>query len=303
MPNIWTHVLFVDQLCNELNRHDLIQTSGHSLHLGAQGPDPFFYHNFLPFSQDEHVDEVGMKLHTEQCGPLLIDMIERGAYHKNHLQAFILGFVSHHMLDRHTHPYIHYHAGYEANKHQELETIIDTIMLERFRSIKTWKNPVHKQIKSRSLPSIAQLMDLLLDTHFPGLVEDYPDNFIHQSYRHIQFAQRVLYDPWKWKNKYFGSLVSSFSHQPVNDDKDYLNEQKNRWHHPATNEPHTSSFLDHYEEALEEGKLLFQLILSYWENPDSSRLNEIKDMIGNRSYDTGAPLSEGLVNRFSNPIV
>ncbi|MBN9656358.1 zinc dependent phospholipase C family protein [Halobacillus sp. GSS1] len=304
MPNIWTHILFVDQLCEELDRKDLLETSPASLHMGAQGPDPFFYHNFLPFLPDKEVAEIGMLMHTERCGPFLMDMIERGKSEKNSVQSFILGFVSHHLLDRHTHPYIHYHAGYEENKHQELEVALDTVMLNREKSLKTWKNPVHTKIKmGKQVLPISSFMHGLLDKHYPEVTTKHKKKVIQESFFHIQAAQRVLYDPWKWKNHWFGSLVSSFSHQPINEDKDFLNENRTEWRHSATNEKRNESFLDLYAQAKNEGILLFKYIFEYWKTGSSEVLAHIQKIIGNISYDTGEPLEKMLVNRYSHPIV
>ncbi|KHE72891.1 hypothetical protein LD39_02180 [Halobacillus sp. BBL2006] len=304
MPNIWTHILFADTLCEKIDRNDILKTSSNPLHMGAQGPDPFFYHNFWPFLPNDQVEEVGMKLHTEQCGPFLLDMIERGAYQKNQIQAFILGFVSHHILDRNTHPYIHFHAGYKENKHQELEVIIDTLMLEKHRGIRTWKTPVHKEISMGEWKkSVSTLLKSLIDTHYHGLIHHYPEDFIEKSYNHIVMAQRVLYDPWGWKNKRFGKLVGPFSHQAVENETDYLNEQRRTWNHSATNEENTASFLDLYEEALREGEQVFPLILSYWNDPGAEKIEKVKEIIGNVSYDTGKPLEENHENLYSHPIV
>ncbi|QAS51723.1 zinc dependent phospholipase C family protein [Halobacillus litoralis] len=304
MPNIWTHIIFVDTLCHDLGHKALLDTSYASLHMGAQGPDPFFYHNFLPFLPDQKVAEVGMQLHTENCGPFLLDMIKIGSQSKHHLQAYILGFVSHHILDRHTHPYIHYHAGYEGNKHQKLEVIIDTLMLQRERNRKSWHTPVHKEIRiKKNTTAIADMMYTLIDTHYPGTVEAYSPSFVTRSLQHIQAAQRVLYDPWKWKNKYFGPLVSSFSHQPISQPKDYLNENRTDWNHPATNKVRDESFLDLYKKALDEGERLFKHIFNYWETLEAAHWYKIQEIIDNVSYDTGETLDKKLTNKYSRPII
>ncbi|CDQ21132.1 zinc dependent phospholipase C family protein [Halobacillus karajensis] len=304
MPNTWTHILFADQLCEDLGREDILKTSSTVLHMGAQGPDPFFYHNFLPFLPNKKVPEIGRILHTEKCGPFLLDMIERGKTAKNTLQVYILGFLSHHILDRHTHPYIHYHAGYVAHKHQELEVIIDTILLKRERNQHSWKTPVHKEIKiGKEIVPITSLLESLLRVHFPTIHEKYKTKDIYHSFLHMQAAQRVLYDPWKWKNVWFHSLVSPFSHQPIVEHRDFLNEDRLEWNHPATFEKRNESFLDLYEFAIDEGRTLFQNTFDYWESSDISLLSEIQKDVANISYDTGEPLETSLRNQYSSPIV
>ena len=303
VPNIWTHILFVDELCKRTGRDELLQTSSTGLHIGAQGPDPFFYHQFWPFLSKGAGEDIGMQLHTENCGPFLVDMVKKGADKKHEMQAFILGFLSHHYLDRITHPYVHYHSGYEANKHQLLEVAIDTVMLDRMRARKTWKTPANKEIRPHQLiDPITDLVTELIATHFPNREISSIHPIVRQSYKHMYQAQFVLYDPWGWKNRWFGSLVSAFSHKPL-DDKDYVNESKNTWYHSATEEANQDSFIDLYESALEEGSELFSIVFEYWSSPSQDLLEEIKKKISNISYDTGRPLSENQTNRFSSPIV
>ncbi len=59
-----------------------------------------------------------------------MDLIERAKNRDDQVRAFVFGFITHHILDRNTHPYIHYRAGYEGNDHQKLEVFIDTLMME-----------------------------------------------------------------------------------------------------------------------------------------------------------------------------
>lgn len=304
MPNAWTHILFVDDLCERIHRKDLLLTSSIPLHIGAQGPDPFFYHRFLPFLPKGSGELLGMQLHTERCGPFLINMIQRGKQEKNSLQAFILGFVSHHYLDRVTHPYVHYHAGYKGNKHQELEVAIDTVMLDRFRNIKTWKEPLHKEIRPHTyLTKITELLTNLIVDHYPEWPKDHTIKLVRQSYKDMYHAQRILFDPWYWKNKWLGRYVSSFSHQPLQSNRDYLNESKNTWYHSATKEASSETFLELYESAVRQGADLIEDILQYWSTPSWHLLDSIKTKVDDISYDTGRPLQEKRINSYSSPIV
>ncbi|MBA2174590.1 zinc dependent phospholipase C family protein [Halobacillus locisalis] len=303
MPNIWTHILFIDELCKRTDKEELMETSSIGLHIGAQGPDPFFYHQFWPFLPKGDGEDIGMQLHTENCGPFLVDMVKKGVDQKHEMQAFILGFISHHYLDRITHPYVHYHSGYEANKHQLLEVAIDTFMLEKKLGLKTWKTPAYKEIRPKQLiEPITNLLTELIDKHLAHRERSSIQPIVRQSYKHMYQAQVVLYDPRGWKNRWFSSLVSAFSHKPL-DDKDYVNDSHNIWYHSATNQPYQESFIDLYERALEEGSELFSIIFEYWSSPSHDLLEEIKIKISNISYDTGRPLYENQTNRFSSPIV
>ncbi len=220
-------------------------------------------------------------------------------------KAYILGFVTHHILDRNTHPYIHYHAGYENNNHQRLEVIIDTIMMKESRNVNTWKVPVYKEINigPRLDEEINSLLEKSIEKYYGNKLTNLPEQYIQASYSQMKSALRILFDPYKWKNTLFATLVSAFSHQPLKDEKDYLNEEKRTWRHPATNEPQNDTFLSLYEQAKKEGIEVIQAVLSYWKNPNEANEKHLKTLIDNISYDTGKPVSENLEVRYAEPIV
>ncbi|WP_028781936.1 zinc dependent phospholipase C family protein [Thalassobacillus devorans] len=305
MPNIWTHIHFSQTLLDTLENTERLKILSAYVNIGAQGPDPFFYHRFWPFLESKGVEDVGMRLHTEYCGEFLLDLIEQGNGAPASSQAYIFGFLTHHILDRNTHPYIHYHAGYEGNKHQKLEVIIDTLLLEREQNMKTWRNPVHKQIDvgKRIDKGLVRILDSTINHYFADMTAHLPDDYIQQSYHDMKTAMRVLYDPTGWKNKLLGSLVSSYSHRPVEETEDFLNTGKNKWRHPATGEQKQQSFDELYEKAFNEGKDILMLLLNYWQNGSKNTLEEIKGKLADISYDTGEPLHKNLTNQFSAPMV
>ncbi|HLQ71916.1 MAG TPA: hypothetical protein VK142_08940, partial [Bacillota bacterium] len=219
------------------------------------------------------------------------------------IQAYVFGYITHHILDRNAHPYIHYKAGYSGNNHQKLEVFIDTIMMEKFHHLKTWKVPVHKEINvGFSInKDIVDLLHQTIKTHFPKVSFD-TTAYIQKAYKDMKRALKILSDPYGWKNKILKSLVSAYSHRPIKDDIDYLNMQHTTWHHPATNEACTKSFVDLYNQGRVEGITILTEVLKYWYHGQDNR-TVIKDLLGNVSYDTGKPLSLNLKNKYSYPIV
>src|SRR5699024_8392764 len=118
MPNIWTHILFCEDVIDAVPALHSFSNYERYMKLVVQGPDPFFYYNFWPWIKNEPVHDVGMALHTNHCGPFLMNLIEDTMDSSVEMKAFVLGFITHHVLDRNTHPYIHYRAGYNGNDHQ-----------------------------------------------------------------------------------------------------------------------------------------------------------------------------------------
>lgn len=303
MPNIWTHMLFCEEVIDSIGVTKSIPKNSYILNLGAQGPDPFFYFNFWPWKKDGSVNHIGNLLHTEKCGEFLIDLIGSVKGQSDELKYYTFGFVTHHILDRNAHPYIHYKAGYEGNNHSKLEIIIDTLMMERYKNLKTWKTPVYKEIhlNKQLKTDIAELLYQTIKKHFPNQEQNTRKNII-KSFNDMKLALKILADPHGWKNKLLHSMVSPFSHQPILDHKDYLNLEHNTWHHPATNEPSQKSFIDLYEQGRIEAVEIMKKVIGYWQN-DGTKLEELAVSIGDISYDTGLLLNRNLQNQFCDPII
>jgi hypothetical protein len=305
MPNIWTHIMFCEEIIDLLDESDRFQDEQAYLNLGAQGPDPFFYHNYLPWKKDDRVNQVGNLLHKKHCGAFLLDLIKDATNRQNHTKAYTLGFVTHHILDRNTHPYIHYRSGYEGNKHQKLEVIIDTLMMKMFRNLQTWKVPVYKEINvgGNLDADIISILNSNIRKYYSEDLPKLPENYIDQSYRQMKHALRALFDPYGWKNRLLSSMVSSFSHQPIKVEKDYLNEDNTTWYHPATKDAHDESFLQLYEKGRNEGMEVLTAVLEYWNNPTVENEEVLTNLIADISYDTGKPLRENLECKYADPIV
>lgn len=304
MPNIWTHIFFAEDVCNSLSYHVHHSPYRHVLFLGAQGPDPFFYYRFWPwYSNQTTGQEIGNALHTKECGPFLNHLIEKAQTQSDEVKIYVLGFITHHLLDRRTHPYIHYRAGYQGSKHQKLETLIDTKWALNTRKMEVWKHPVYEEINvGKMLPaSILYLLAESIRKFYPALSFQVKD--IQIAYQDIVTAQKLFADPSGLKNKILKPFISSYSHQPANEYIDYLNEEKTPWIHSATGEEHEESFEELYTDALEDAVSLLPLVLDYWNEGGESAKEQLRRRIGNISYDTGTPLVNHDINRFSVPIV
>ncbi|MGM8366301.1 zinc dependent phospholipase C family protein [Virgibacillus sp. W0181] len=305
MPNIWTHIQFCEDVIDLIPyTQQLFADHEAYLKLGAQGPDPFFYYNFWPWIKNGPVQTIGQKLHTEKCGDFLMELIDAGKHESTVVQAYIFGFVTHHILDRNTHPYIHYFAGYEGSNHQRLEVIIDTLLMKNHHNLKTWKTPVYKEINiGRSIDKqIVHLLYSTINRYYPEIRQE-KAAYIQKSYRDMKLALKILADPYGWKNKLLGSIVSPYSHQPVRAERDYLNLRHATWHHSATNKPSTKSFIDLYKEAQVEGVEIMKQILHYWEESGTASRAHVIDLIGNISFDTGLSLAYDRKNKYSDPII
>ncbi|WP_338062703.1 zinc dependent phospholipase C family protein [Virgibacillus halotolerans] len=304
LPNIWTHILFCEDVVDAVKKPYPFSQDETLMKLGAQGPDPFFYYNFWPWIKEEPVHDVGTAMHTKNCGAFLMDMIIAAKDMSPRVKAYVAGFITHHVLDRNTHPYIHYRAGYEGSDHQKLEVLIDTAMMNKYHNLKSWKAPVYKEIDvGRSLDKdVLGLLHENINKYYPELHKDSP-KYIQKAYKDMRRALKILADPYGWKNALLGSLISSYSHRPIKADIDYLNLNETTWHHPATNEPCNKSFVALYNQGRAEGIAILTEVQHYWNHHNVEAEQTLRELIDNISYDTGKPLHFNLTNHYSDPIV
>jgi hypothetical protein len=303
MPNIWTHMLFCEDMVDALSKPEYIPRHSYILNLGAQGPDPFFYYNFWPWIKDESIPNIGNLLHREKCGEFLMELIVSAKDSSSEIQSYVFGFITHHILDRNAHPFVNYFAGYEGNNHSKFEIIIDTLMMERYKNLKTWKTPVYKEIliKNTQRNEIANFLYQAIRKYFPEVQESSP-SFVKKAFKDMKLALLILYDPHGWKNKLMKKVISAFSHQPITSHKDYLNLEHKMWYHPATKKPNTKSFIDLYEQARIEGTEIMRRVIDYWYNNGTTK-EDLEELIGDISYDTGLPLHLKLQNLYSDTIL
>ncbi|MFC4617590.1 zinc dependent phospholipase C family protein [Camelliibacillus cellulosilyticus] len=308
MPNVWTHIDFAERVLAELGCLPSQQRLRTYLRLGAQGPDPFFYHRFWPWVKEKPAAAVGDKIHDEACGSFLMDMIERGAKEEENdaLRWYILGFITHHLLDRNAHPYINYRSGPEGAKHQELEFTIDTLWMAEKRQLKTWRVSVYKEIDvgAHLDASICVLLEDLVAKHFPDLASKMPEGYVDESYRDMVRALRFLQKFAGRKSRWLPADISALVFKPIDSDVDFLNRKRTLWFDPTNNDvSFNNSFDDLFEQAKREALEIVPNVLQYWETANLEMLSVIREQLGNISYSTGKDCALGLKNLYYDPIL
>ncbi len=301
MPYLWSHILFGREALSEAGFSEPKHWG--PFELGCQGPDVLLYHNFWPWKRNDAVKRLGFAIHRNHCGPFLVDLIQAVGEHPG-MRSYVAGFLTHHVLDRNTHPYIHYWAGYRRYKHQKLEVIIDTLLAERMEGIQTWKTPAFTRIDvGESLPrQWVEVLAGIAQQHFPQETEMVLPTHWNQAYQDMKRALRLFHDPLGIKWLLTFGKIGPFRYRPIRTDTDYLNESGREWSHPAIpGEKHRESFLDLWATALDEAALLLQQADSYWKG--TLPLSTLEQTIGNISYDTGKACDANLTNHLAEPLV
>jgi len=303
MPNVWTHLMFAERIAKKTPLD--FSKEKNLFSLGAQGPDFFFYHSFWPWKKKKSMEWIGSKIHTERCGPFLMEMIR---YLKKHpdderLKNYVFGFISHHILDRQAHPYIIYRSGHDSKRHSYFEILIDTVLMKEMYQIQTWNTPVYHKINiGDHLPHSIRTMFVHIIENVYQLHISHLDQIIDQSYRDMITALKFLYDPSGLKKRLLRNQIASYSYSKQLPDKDILNVNHQVWLDPTNKEEvYTDSFYDILDRAEEEGVKILQAIENFL--TDAGKIQLVESLIGNISYETGKPCDQKAEIRYVDPIV
>lgn len=329
MPDIITHMLFGCDTLDELEKSSWKNTINNNKNLfllGCQGPDIFFYNDFLPWIKNKRGPKIGDLMHIEKTGDFFVKgtkYIKDNWDNKKDIEllfVYLVGFMCHFALDRNAHPFIFYFTGeydkdraethkYKGN-HKKLEQAIDVILLSEKRSLEAYKYPVHKKIDvGNSLPNIVinfynYIFKDLFNFEIKGEVAN-------DSYRDTKKVFRVLFDPMRYKKRLLAFLDLFVKDKVVYKDMvyprkidnslDYMNNNRLKWVHPCDeNEEFHHSFYDLYNRGLEEGTDMIRVFIGFLE--DRIAEEDVEKAFPNISYSTGKETHKKQVQKHFSPI-
>ncbi|SEB55329.1 zinc dependent phospholipase C family protein [Paenibacillus sp. GP183] len=313
MPNIWTHLLFGQELMSKLGHEDVWKDKQlrNVFNLGCQGPDFLFYHHFLPWQRDKKMAELGSLMHKKECGPFLLDLVHhvhgRGLY--NPAVLYVLGFITHHILDRNMHPYVFHKSGFKKWKHQRFEIIMDTLVVKKMLGKETWNTPVWKEIdvgKAFPMGIVPALMDAAAK-RYPALSSKIASEDWDEAYRDMIKAQRLFHDPTGMKRALTLGQISPLVYEKQPAPLDYLNEARATWNCPTSlDETYSHSVWDLWEQAGKDGEQVMKAALQTLQSGLSAKGDhaaELEMVLGNVSYETGKSCDSGLEIVHVNPMI
>lgn len=171
MPALMTHHLFGEESI-ELLPPAIIQSEDDRLAflLANQGPDPFFFHVRTPavktcvkLAQVMHRSRMTRQFESLRAGVTRLQRADAGTG-----RAFVLGLLSHYVLDRNAHPFVYAQQwgimeqdsaleGAGGKVHAVIESDLDLLMLQRKRGGATVRDypPVDELVTTHRIDMIA----------------------------------------------------------------------------------------------------------------------------------------------------
>ena len=131
MPTTYAHDRFGREVYEQLpaNLKKIIRENKKLYLIGLHGPDIFFYYH--PFSKNR-VSDYGTFLHEQTASVLFDDEVKKYQQSPSEaMEAYLLGFACHYLLDSTCHPYIGKFVDHTGISHTKIETSLDQyFMLE-----------------------------------------------------------------------------------------------------------------------------------------------------------------------------
>ncbi len=317
MPDILAHCYCADHILDQLPanaRVEEIRKRRHLVHLGAQGPDFFFYKDAWPWKDNGETYAIGSRLHKERVGAFftagmrwLLEAQDDSSGYYDAL-AYFLGWLTHYGADQVLHPFIYYYSGIPAHTskkdgsaydHKLMEMSLDTLLVAKTKAYANQKtvitagvmNPAHLDLPGRM---VAQVVKEVYGASVTGTI-------VLDSFRDMAQVLTLLHDPFMWKRKVIG-LVERATGKPgafstatfparLRPGVDYGNEAGATWYHPCLPDlAKTEGLFDLLDQATEKGLAYCTMALAVVASDQS--LEAFSQVIGNFHYDTGLPIED-----------
>jgi hypothetical protein len=274
MPALFTHHLFALAFAkNHQTTFPFLFQYQSLLTLGAQGPDPFFFYGQYPFRKRENKDQVvqiGSYLHHHDPAINLrllfketLSLIQKFPMHAPMLLAYVLGAVSHYVLDRTIHPYVFYRSGFDHEgglsapyhaDHADLEANIDRALMNFYSVKPSSMNP--KQTLNVEQPYLKMISTLYTNVYSNLKLQV---NTFYDAVNDMQSIYQFLYDGLGIKKTIWTliagkrSVPAALSHTPsINKEKQalVLNLHHAPWKNPCTKVEYQTSIPELIDQAL-----------------------------------------------------
>ena len=309
MPNIITHKIFAEEVLDRLTKKDIatiIEKHPQIYYIGSNGPDFLFFSHMKPLEtlKNHTLNHLGSRMHAGHINDfykVAIESIQQQTDEevKENMIAYLFGHLCHWALDKTAHPYIFYRTGtckgVSAGYHHRFESMMDTMMLEKFKGISIkdyhcsdiceFDEDILKAIARVYVPCAKKVYHVDVKVHdlretlsswcdIQKLLYD-PRNV---KYTILKGVEAVLHQPWRIS----GNIVKA----KIDPRYDVLNEEHSEWRHPCddTIVSH-ASFMDLFYEAVDTAIEVIGKAYGCIEYgaPISSVLEVLKD----QAYDTG----------------
>lgn len=311
MPDIYTHILAGRESLKNIEtlERESILYFDKLFYLGCMGPDIFLYHNSFSRIANREAIGLGRMMHRKDCGNLITNALK---YIKETSDVdtfsdkrviYLLGYLCHYAADRIAHPYVFYRSGiYQKGRketykfrryHKIIELAIDSQMAKYLDNgdINIIKMYELIDVGKRIPDEIENLYEHICSIYFKGHTEKLRKDLVNKSYTSMKKAWSIFYDPNYIKRYLLKQIGLNIFIYPVDcNDRDYMNEKKEKWFDPWSCKESNKTFFEIFNEIVELSSALLTAAIAYLDNKLSFDI--VKEIIGNYSLITNTDASE-----------
>ena len=313
MPASITHAYLAKDLYEVLPEYISSKIDLNRTKMFAQGTDPIMFYNLMSLKKGKDLRRFQKYFHTHKTNLFFINLLN---YVKEHnisdsdTYSFIVGFISHYVLDSTIHPYVIYKTGYFNKKdrstykynciHHFMEVFLDNDLIQRREKTNPYKFNISKYcFNTKKFPdSLNDTIDYVFYTTFN--VKNMSKKYYKSLKQMKRFIKKYRQDKHGIK-KFFYKLLDTFTprsafrfecisyHYPLEDKHNYLNNNHSTWNNPCDFDMVSNeSFVDLYLKALDETRNIVIKVFEYLNGKDVN----LEELFKNKSYITGLSLDK-----------
>lgn len=292
MPECYTHTSLANRA---LMRSGQIVSSFPAFMAGANGPNPFYFHQKPGKRRGVDFPALAERMHREDTGRFLNTLVGLAATPIQ--QSFVLGFLSHYAVDCVMHPFIDamcapggpYHM---RRGHEWMEISLDSTLY--YQNYRTYLVPLHTATPVLVTEELAQVTSLLHSAILQTYGLDLPPVALADSYHNLLRVRRALISRWGikkalavvpekllWGKKGEGTLRSHMQPGPP------LKPLPATWQNPATGEEKTDTLEEMLSQAMEASAICISGTMRFWLGKITAE--QLAIVLGDNDYYTGQP--------------
>ncbi len=307
MPDALTHCLFAKEVI-EILPNSLKSIAKENLDyylLGSSGPDACYYYGQIPWlhrPEKKAILALGNALHEDRINDFFGYVISAFNTFDESLKAYLLGYMTHYILDRTCHPFVFYRSGFSHEQqkqkiymayHKRYEVLMDNQLALMYLNKSIYDVGIFDFLKVQKLDTVAQFYQQTAHQLFDIQVAK---KDIKHAFHDLSSAFKLTRDQHHYKYQLLKkmdpqnkSMLINSLYVPTRDAHfDVLNLKKDTWYHPCTNEAHQESMIELMAQAKSLASEWFLVLQDDVHNQTKTLLTIVQD----RQFDTGLPKEE-----------
>lgn len=277
MPSLLTHNFFALDLLDTIGDGSCLKSYPSCFRLGAQGPDPLFFSSLIPFTKAFSIRAIkgryGSKLHKLDGTKLFKELFKRydeieDISSKDIFMSFILGQLTHFVLDSTCHPYVYYFTGFDKNSklsgklhysHAHFEARIDS-------SLAIYKGKKELTYHPEDVLKINDDLLTVIDENFNIVIErvlgvKVPKNYYRSGVKNMIKVYKFVNQGKGGFGKHLGKNVFGQLYIPREQDRTCLNDMHLEWKVPYSGVTCKDSFIELYRKGINKFVSCYNLCL------------------------------------------